>query len=100
MWSSRSIPPSVIPSWALFYATPIAGSPFDVTVSLREDSSPRHDTHEKGLDGELAEEKEQTAEQVRVRAACRLYATGSPWNRSPKVGQAAFKCWNLVCTYW
>ena len=72
MWTSRSIPPSVIPSWALFYATPIAGSPLDVTVSPREDASPCTRTYETGLDGELAEEREQRSEQVRypLRVAC------------------------------
>ena len=72
MWTSRSITPSVIPSWALFYATPIAGSPLDVTVSPREDASPCTRTYETGLDGELAEEREQRSEQVRhpLRVAC------------------------------
>lgn len=36
MWASASVPPSVIPSSAWYYATPIAGSPFDINVLPRE----------------------------------------------------------------
>lgn len=32
MWSSYSIAPSVIPESALFYTTPISGSPFKISV--------------------------------------------------------------------
>ena len=36
LWASRSVPPSVIPSDAWHYSTPIAGSPFAVNVLPRE----------------------------------------------------------------
>lgn len=32
MWSSYSTPPMIIPASALFYATPISGSPYDISV--------------------------------------------------------------------
>ncbi|CAM9122957.1 unnamed protein product, partial [Choristocarpus tenellus] len=32
MWSSYSITPEIIPARSLYYATPIAGSPFDIEV--------------------------------------------------------------------
>eukprot|EP00904_Undaria_pinnatifida_P006784 jgi/Undpi1/3235/HiC_scaffold_15.g06609.m1 len=35
MWKSRTVAPSLIPASALFYATPISGSPFNTTVVPR-----------------------------------------------------------------
>lgn len=32
MWSSYSTAPSIIPASALFYATPISGSPYSISV--------------------------------------------------------------------
>lgn len=37
LWRSDTIPPSVVPASALFYATPISGSPFDVSDLPPED---------------------------------------------------------------
>lgn len=36
LWASASVPPSVIPPSAWHYATPIAGSPFNINVPPRE----------------------------------------------------------------
>lgn len=45
MWGSDSIPPSVVPASALYYATPIAGSPFDATMLREDDDFPHTDVY-------------------------------------------------------
>lgn len=49
LWASTSVPPSVIPSSAWHYATPIAGSPFNVNVLPREHDVRKADN---SIDGE------------------------------------------------
>lgn len=36
LWASKNVPPAVIPPPACYYATPIAGPPFDINILPRE----------------------------------------------------------------
>lgn len=45
MWRSQSIPPSVVPPSALYYATPIAGPPFDATMLPQDNNFPHTDVY-------------------------------------------------------
>lgn len=49
MWSSYSTAPAVIPASALFYATPISGSPFNVDVVPGAASYPYTEAHGDGV---------------------------------------------------
>lgn len=49
MWSSYSTAPSVIPASALFYATPISGSPYNVSVVPGAAAYPYTDAYGEGV---------------------------------------------------
>ncbi|CAM9117434.1 unnamed protein product, partial [Laminaria digitata] len=56
VWKSDSVPPSVVPASALYYATPAANSPFNVTNLPRGIGSPFTDAYKEEL-GQVAAEK-------------------------------------------
>lgn len=49
MWSSYSIAPAVVPESALFYTTPISGSPFNISVVPGAAAYPYTDAYGEGL---------------------------------------------------
>ena len=73
--------PSLIPASALFYATPISGSPFNTTVVPRGNGIPYTGVHGEELPPMPGEEDSGDTVNEEVRSACYLEWTCTSYDR-------------------